>query len=56
MESLNCVETSSSSASSFMRKIFSHNQSQVNHKIEIDNYLNEIITPTLPETTNVYQW
>ena len=54
-ESLNCVETSSSLAPSFMRKIFSHDQSQVNHEIEIDNYLNEIIILTLPETTNVYQ-
>ncbi len=42
-ESLNCVKTSSSSAPSFMRKIFSHDQSQVNHEIEIDNYLNEIM-------------
>src|SRR6266498_1843606 len=56
MESLNCIETSSSSAPSFMRKIFSHDQSQVNHEIEIDNYLNEIIILTLSETTNVYQW
>ena len=56
-ESLDPVERSSSSAPSFMKKIFSHSRDQVvNHEIEIDNYLNEIITPTLPETTDVYQW
>ena len=45
-ESLNCVETSSSSAPSFMRKIFNHDQSQINHEVEIDNYLNETISFT----------
>ena len=39
-----------------MKKIFSHNQNQINCEVEIDNYLNETITPTLPQTTDVYQW
>lgn len=55
-ESLSHIGTSSSSAPSFMKKIFSHNQIQINHEIEIDNYLNEIITPILPESTDIYQW
>ena len=55
-EPSNYVETSSSSAPSFIKNIFSHGQSQVNYEIEIDNYLNDIITPTSPEATDVYQW
>lgn len=48
--------SSSSSAPSFMKNIFSTNQRQVNYEIEIDNYLNEMITPIAPESTDVYQW
>ena len=46
----------SSSTPSFMKKIFSHDQNQINHEIEIDNYLNEMITPVAPESADVYQW
>ena len=41
---------------SFMKKVFCHSQRKVNHEIEIDNYLNEMITPTQPEGIDVYQW
>ncbi|CAH1760274.1 6185_t:CDS:2 [Entrophospora sp. SA101] len=46
----------SSSTLSFMKKVFCHSQRKVNHEIEIDNYLNEMITPTQPEGIDVYQW
>ena len=46
----------SSSTPSFMKKVFCHSQKKVNHEIEIDNYLNEMITPTKPEGIDVYQW
>ena len=39
-----------------MKKVFCHSQRKVNHEIEIDNYLNEMITPTQPEGIDVYQW
>ncbi|CAJ0769151.1 20545_t:CDS:2, partial [Entrophospora sp. SA101] len=42
-------EIPSSSTPSFMKKVFCHSQRKVNHEIEIDNYLNEMITPTQPE-------
>ena len=35
----------SSSTPSFMKKVFCCSQKKVNREIEIDNYLNEIITP-----------
>ena len=38
-----------------MKKVFSHGQRKVNNEVEIDNYLNEMITPTQPERINVYQ-
>ena len=41
---------------SFMKKVFCHSQRKVNHEIEIDNYLNEMITLTQPEGIDVYQW
>ena len=53
-EPSNYVETSSLSAPSFIKNIFNCGQSQVNYEIEIDNYLNDIITPTLPKATDVY--
>nr|CAG8540606.1 1155_t:CDS:2 [Entrophospora candida] len=46
----------SSSTPSFMKKVFCHSQREVNHEIEIDNYLNEMITPTQPDGIDVYQW
>ncbi|CAJ0845973.1 1412_t:CDS:2, partial [Entrophospora sp. SA101] len=49
-------EIPSSSTPSFMKKVFCHSQRKVNHEIEIDNYLNEMITPTQPERIDVYQW
>jgi len=39
-----------------MKKVFGHGQRKVNHEVEIDNYLNEMITPTQPERIDVYQW
>jgi len=39
-----------------MKKVFFHVQMKVNHDVEIDNYLNEMITPTQPERIDVYQW
>ena len=50
------AETSSSSAPAFMRKVFSNDQTQINHETEIDNYLNKNVTATQPEATGVYQW
>ncbi|RHZ87383.1 hypothetical protein Glove_37g47 [Diversispora epigaea] len=56
----NSLDLQSSSSSSttpkFMKKIFSKSQTntmQINHEIEIENYLN---LPILPEDTNVYTW
>lgn len=46
----------SSSTPSFMKSIFSANQRQMNYEIEIDNYLNEMITPIALESIDVYQW
>ena len=28
----------------------------MNYEVEIDNYLNEMITPVAPESADVYQW
>ena len=39
-----------------MKKVFSYSQTQINHEIEIDNYLNESITPIKPESIDVYDW
>lgn len=47
---------SSSSTPFFMKSIFSANQRQMNYEIEIDNYINEMITPIAPESIDVYQW
>ncbi|CAG8478142.1 7207_t:CDS:2, partial [Scutellospora calospora] len=38
-----------SSTPNFLRKIFSYSQNRINHEIEIDNYLNEMITPSPSE-------
>ncbi|CAG8590882.1 9263_t:CDS:1, partial [Scutellospora calospora] len=43
---------SSSSTPSFMNRIFEQSESQINHEIEIDNYLNVSITPILPKNTD----
>ncbi|CAG8540140.1 9563_t:CDS:2, partial [Scutellospora calospora] len=42
--------------SNFLRKIFSYSQNQTNYEIEIDNYLNEMITSSLSGDTNIYNW
>ena len=39
-----------------MKKIFSHDKDQRNDEIEIDNYLNEAVTPILAETADIYLW
>lgn len=44
------------STSSFMERIFNQNQDQINHKIEIDNYLNMSITLIQSQNIDVYQW
>ncbi|CAG8543120.1 19700_t:CDS:2 [Cetraspora pellucida] len=48
------AEASSSSTPTFMKKIFSYNQTQINHKIEINNYLNKSIMLIKPKSIDVY--
>ncbi|CAG8606944.1 3424_t:CDS:1, partial [Scutellospora calospora] len=56
-ESVRHAETASSSSTpSFIDRIFEQSESQINHEIEIDNYLNISITPIPPKNTDVYQW
>ncbi|CAG8705062.1 1180_t:CDS:1, partial [Scutellospora calospora] len=55
-KSVRHAETASSSLTpSFMDRIFEQSKSQINHEIEIDNYLNVSITLIPSKNTDVYQ-